>query len=76
MKRAHYFIWLGISAAAGAVLGMLADRQKPAKGSLIGSAAGVVAGSVAAGIYHHITDGEKVPYYSKSSPLYEEISTL
>lgn len=76
MKRSHYFIWLGISAAAGAVLGMLADRKEPAKGSLIGTTAGVVAGSVAAGIYHQVTSGEQIPYYSKSSPLYDEIGTL
>jgi hypothetical protein len=75
MKRSHYLIWLGISAAAGAVLGMLADRKEPAKGSLIGTAAGVVAGSVAAGIYHQVTR-EQIPYYSNSSPLYEETSTL
>jgi len=75
MKRSHYFIWLGISAAAGAVLGMLSDRKEPAKGGLIGTAAGVVAGSVAAGIYHQLTR-EQIPYYSKSSPLYDEISTF
>jgi hypothetical protein len=75
MEKTHYFIWLGISAAAGAVLGMLADRKEPAKGSLIGTAAGVIAGSVAAGIYHQVTR-EQIPYYSKSSPLYEETSTL
>lgn len=76
MKRSDYLIWLGIAAAAGAALGMLSDRKQPAKGSLIGTAAGVIAGSVAAGIYHQITTREQIPYYSKSSPLYEDISTL
>jgi hypothetical protein len=76
MKKSHYLIWLGISAAAGTFLGILADRKHPAKGSLFGAAAGVVAGSVVAGVYQYITAGEKVPYYSKSSPLYDELNTL
>ena len=76
MKRSHYFIWLGISVATGSALGMLADRKHPAKGSLFGAAAGVVAGSVAAGIYEYVTSGEKIPYYSTSSPLYDEISSV
>jgi hypothetical protein len=76
MKRSDYLIWLGISVAAGTALGMLADRKHPAKGSLLGAAAGVVAGSVAAGIYQYVTSGEKIPYYSKSSPLYDEVSTV
>jgi hypothetical protein len=76
MKKSHYLIWLGISTATGTVLGMLADRKHPAKGSLFGAAAGVVAGSVVAGVYQYITAGEKVPYYSKSSPLYDELNTL
>jgi hypothetical protein len=76
MKKSHYLIWLGISAAAGTVLGLLADRKHPAKGSLFGAVAGVVAGSVVAGVYQYVTAGEKVPYYSKSSPLYDELDTL
>ena len=76
MKKSNYLICLVISAAAGTALGMLADRKHPAKGSLFGAAAGVVAGSVVAGIYHYVTSVEKVPYYSKSSPLYDELNTL
>ena len=76
MKKSHYLIWLGISVAAGTVLGLLADRKQPAKGSLFGAAAGFVAGSVVAGVYQYVTAGEKVPYYSKSSPLYDEPDTL
>lgn len=76
MKKSNYLIWLGISAAAGTILGLLADRKQPAKGSLLGAAAGVVAGSVVAGVYQYVTAGEKVPYYSKSSPLYDELDTL
>lgn len=76
MKKSDYLILLGISAAAGTALGMLVDRKNPAKGSLLGATAGIVAGSVAARVYHYITSGEKVPYYSKSSPLYDEISTI
>ncbi|MBM4144715.1 MAG: hypothetical protein FJ240_00345 [Nitrospira sp.] len=76
MKKSHYLIWLGISAAAGTFLGMLAERKHPAKGSLFGAAAGVVAGSVVAGVYQYVTTGEKVPYYSKSSAFYDELNTL
>jgi hypothetical protein len=76
MKNPHYLMCLGISAAAGAALGMLADRKHPAKGGLFGAAAGVVAGSVVAGFYHYVTSVEKVPYYSKSSSLYDELNTL
>jgi hypothetical protein len=76
MKKSHYLIWVGISTATGTVLGMLADRKHPAKGSLFGAAAGVVAGSVVAGVYQYITAEEKVPYYAKSSPLYDELNTL
>jgi hypothetical protein len=76
MKKSDYLIWLGIAAAAGTALGMLVDRKNPAKGSLLGATAGIVAGSVAAGVYQYITSGEKVPYYSKSSPFYDESSTI
>jgi hypothetical protein len=76
MKRPHYFTWLGISVVAGTALGLLADRKHPAKGSLFGAAAGIVAGSVATGIYEYITSRGQVPYYSKSSSLYDEISTV
>jgi hypothetical protein len=76
MKKSHYLIWLGITTAAGTVLGMLADRKHPSKGGLFGAAAGVVAGSVVAGVYQYVTTGEKVPYYTNSSPLYDELNTL
>ena len=75
MKKSQLFLWLGISAAAGAALGLLADRRHPAKGGLLGAAAGAAAGSVAAGIYQY-KYRETVPYYSESSPLYEDSSTL
>jgi hypothetical protein len=76
MKRSHYLIWLGISAAAGTALGMFADRRHPLKGGLIGIAAGVVAGSVASVAYQYVASREKIPYYSKSSPLYDELNTI
>jgi len=76
MKQSNYLIWLGVSVAAGTLLGILASREHPVKGSLLGAAAGVAAGSVAAGIYHYATSGEKVPYYSESSSLYGEITTV
>jgi len=75
MKRSHYFIWLGIAAATGSALGMLSDRKHPAKGGLLGATAGVVAGSVATGVYHYIT-ADQVPYYSRSSSQYEELDTI
>ncbi|MBI5640874.1 MAG: hypothetical protein HZA17_10650 [Nitrospirae bacterium] len=76
MKRSHYFIWLGIAAAAGTAIGMLADRRHPAKAGLLGVTAGIVAGSVSAGAYEYVTSGDKIPFYSKSSPLYDEIDTV
>lgn len=76
MKRTDYLIWLGIAAAAGSGLGMLTNRKHPAKGGLLGATAGIVAGSIAAGFYQQVTSGEKIPYYSQSSPLYEEAETV
>jgi hypothetical protein len=75
MKSAQYFIWLGVATAAGTAIGMLSDRRHPAKGSLLGAAAGMVAGSVAAGVYQYISL-EKVPYYSTESSLYDDIDAV
>lgn len=75
MKKTDYLIWLGIAAAAGTAAGILSDREKPAKSGLLGATACILAGSVAAGIYHFVTE-EKVPYYSASSSLYEEIDPV
>ena len=74
MRKDNYLAWLGIAAAAGAGLGIIVDRKHPAKGCFLGAAAGVVAGSFAAGILQ--CSEEKVPYYSKSDPLYEENTTV
>lgn len=71
MKRTDYLIMLGIAAAAGAAVGMLTDREYPAKGGLLGAAAAVVAGSVAAGVYHY-RETNRIPYYSSASSLYED----
>lgn len=76
MKRSHYILWLGIAAATGTALGMLSDRRNPAKGGFLGVTAGIVAGSVAAGVYHYLSPGDDVPYYSGSSRLYEDITTI
>ncbi|MEW6584554.1 MAG: hypothetical protein AB1442_02970 [Nitrospirota bacterium] len=76
MKKSHYLICLGIAAATGTAFGMIADRKHPAKGSLFGAAAGVMAGSVAAAVYEYVTSREKVPYYSKASTLYQDFDTL
>lgn len=73
MKRSNYLIWLCVSAAAGTAVGMLAERRQRVKGGLLGAAAGIVAGSVAAGVYEHVVEDERLPYYSEFSPLYEEI---
>jgi len=75
MKKSDYIIWLGIATAAGTALGMLTDRKHPAKGSLLGATAGMVAGSVAAGVYEYISS-EKVPYYSTESSLYDDIELI
>ena len=75
MKISQLFLWLGISAVAGAGLGLLADREHPAKSGLLGAAAGAATGSIAAGIYQY-KYRETIPYYSESSPLYEESSSL
>jgi hypothetical protein len=75
MKKADYLILLGIAAAAGTTLGMLADRRHPAKGGLLGATAGVVAGSVAAGVYRYM-EVNRIPYYSSASSLYEELDLI
>jgi hypothetical protein len=71
MKKIDYLIWLGLATAAGGALGVLADRRNPAKGGLLGAAAGVAAGVAAVGAYEFATR-EEVPYYTSMSPLYEE----
>jgi len=73
MKRSNYLLLLCVSAAAGTALGMLSERKNTAKGGLLGATAGIVAGSVAAGVYEYVTSREKYPYYSEVSPLYNEI---
>lgn len=73
MKRSNYLIWLCVSAAAGTAVGMLAERKQRVKGGLLGAAAGIAAGSVAAAAYEYVTSKEKLPYYSEFSPLYDEI---
>jgi hypothetical protein len=75
MNKATYLLLLGIAAAAGTTLGMLTDRRHPAKGGLLGAAAGVVAGSVAAGVYQYI-EANKIPYYSSASSLYDDLDLL
>lgn len=60
-----------MAAAAGTAIGLLAGRGHSVKGGLLGAAAGVIAGSVAAGVYEYATR-EEIPYYSSLSPQYEE----
>lgn len=73
MKRSNYFIWLCVSAAAGTATGMLFKQKDTAKAGLVGAAAGVVAGAVAATVCEYVTSKDKLPYYSEVSPLYDEI---
>ena len=72
MKRSDYLLWLCVSAAAGTAIGMLSERKHAAKAGLVGAAAGIVAGSVAAATYEYVISKEKLPYYSELSPLYDE----
>ncbi|MBI5100496.1 MAG: hypothetical protein HZB33_01480 [Nitrospirae bacterium] len=76
MKRNDYFILLGIAAATGAGVGLLSSRARKANAGLLGAAAGIIAGSCAAGVYQYVTQAEKVPYYSKLSPLYDETDAV
>jgi hypothetical protein len=71
MNKTDYVIWLGLAAAAGGVLGLLADRKKPAEGGLLGAAAGIAAGMVIAGVYEY-ANREEIPFYTSLSPMYEE----
>jgi len=75
MNKSDYLLWLGVATAAGTALGMLSDRRHPAKGSLLGATAGMVAGSVAAGVYEYISS-EKIPYYSSESSLYGDLDLI
>lgn len=76
MKRSEYLIWLGIVAAAGSAAGALADPKHRGKGAFYGATSAIIAGSVAAGVYHYLTREESVPLYSSSSPLYEEVTAI
>ena len=75
MKKADYLILLGIAAAAGTTLGILADRRHPGKGGILGATAGIIAGSVAAGVYQYI-EANRIPYYSSASSLYDELDLI
>ena len=70
-NRSHYLIWVGLAAAAGASIGLLAGRKRPVEVGLLGAAAGALAGSLAAGVCEY-AKREEIPYYSSLSPLYDE----
>jgi len=72
MKKNDYLIWLGISAAAGAVFGTVLSEANPKKGGLLGALAGVLTGSAALEVYERMTDDDGIIYYTKSSPQYED----
>lgn len=63
---------LGMAAATGTVVGMYARRERPVRGALLGAAAGALAGAAATGVFDHMTRDRNIPYYSSSSPLYED----
>jgi hypothetical protein len=73
-KRSPYMIWLCAGASAGAAVGLCAGRKRPVKAGLIGAAAGIIAGSVAAEVYDYMSR-QRVPFYTSLSPLYEEQDT-
>lgn len=75
MKRSEYMLWLGVAAAAGSALGLVSDRKAPGQGALLGAAAGLAAGSVAAGFYHYVTR-DAIPFYTHESLFYEDPDTL
>ena len=72
MKKSDYLIWLGIAAVTGTAIGMISERENAARGGLIGATAGIVAGSIAAGVYAYVTSRETYPYYSELSSLYDD----
>lgn len=76
MKQSHYLIMLSMAVATGTALGMLSDRKRPGRGALLGAAAGIVAGSAAAGVYERSTRNGRIPFYSSSSPLYEDLDAI
>ena len=54
-------------------MGMIMERKQRVKSCLLGAAAGIVAGAVAARVYEHVVEGESIPFYSEFSPLYDDI---
>jgi len=72
MKNSRYLLWLGVATAAGTAAGMLADRREPARGGLLGGAAGMIAASVVTGFRECVSSRKSVPFYSSSSPLYDD----
>ncbi len=76
MKKLSLIACLGIPAVAGAMFGLLANKKHPVKGSLLGATTGILAGSAAVAAYNLIETEDKVPYYSKSSPLYNDVSSF
>lgn len=76
MKKLDLLICLGIPAVAGAMLGLIANKKHPVKGSLLGATTGMLAGSGVFAAYNLIKTEDNVPYYSKSSPLYDDLSSL
>lgn len=76
MKQSGLLI-LGIGIIVGTAAGILYSRKNPKHGVLIGAAAGILAGSVALRLCKCVTEGDDgIGYYTKSSPLYKDVSDM
>ncbi len=78
MNRSKYLITLVISAAAGALTGILSSRRNPGLGGLYGAAAGVAAGAVAVSASKLLREkaDDGIDYYSEISPLYQDFDDI
>lgn len=76
MRNSLYLMVLGMAAATGTVVGMYSHKERPVRGALWGAAAGALAGAAAAGVFDHMTRDQDIPFYSSSSPLYEDIESV
>ncbi|TAN40674.1 MAG: hypothetical protein EPN22_17080 [Nitrospirae bacterium] len=73
MNGKNCILIMAIGSAIGGIAGMLAKPKKPKEGVFLGMAAGTLACAVGAGTYALISkDNDKIGYYSKSSPLYDD----
>jgi hypothetical protein len=78
MNKSNYLIALGISAAAGALAGILSSRKNPGLGGLFGAAAGAAVGVVTVSACKRLREkaDDGVDYYSEISPLYQDFDDI